>query len=317
MRIVLLEPLGAADEIIVSLGKTIEEGGHEFIMYGDKPVNQSELARRAADADVVILSNLPFPDEVVEECKNLKLISVAFTGVDHIGMDACRKMGIQVRNAAGYSTSSVAELAFGLMIAVLRNIVKCHSAVREGKTKDGLIGHDLCGKTLGIIGTGAIGMKVAEIGRAFGCKLLAYSRTMKEEAENIGLEYVSLDELLTKSDIVTLHVPLNKHTESLINRERLSLMKEGSILINTARGPVVDSNALADALNEGRIAGAGIDVFETEPPISPDHPLLKAKNAVLTPHVAFATKEALERRAEIAFDNVVSWMEGIEKNLVL
>ena len=160
-------------------------------------------------------------------------------------------------------------------------------------------------------------MKVAEIGRAFGCKLLAYSRTMKEEAENIGLEYVSLDELLTKSDIVTLHVPLNKHTESLINRERLSLMKEGSILINTARGPVVDSNALADALNEGRIAGAGIDVFETEPPISPDHPLLKAKNAVLTPHVAFATKEALERRAEIAFDNVVSWMEGIEKNLVL
>ena len=153
MRIVLLEPLGAADEIIVSLGKTIEEGGHEFIMYGDKPVNQSELARRAADADVVILSNLPFPDEVVEECKNLKLISVAFTGVDHIGMDACRKMGIQVRNAAGYSKSSVAELAFGLMIAVLRNIVKCHSAVREGKTKDGLIGHDLCGKTLGIIGT--------------------------------------------------------------------------------------------------------------------------------------------------------------------
>ena len=139
--------------------------------------------------------------------------------------------------------------------------------------------------------------------------MVAYSRIEKVEARKIGVKYVSLDELLAGSDILTLHVPLNENTRGLISKEKVSLMKRGSILINTARGPVVDSLALADALNEGRLAGAGIDVFDTEPPISPDHPLVRAKNVVLTPHIAFATKEALERRAEIAFDNVLSWME--------
>ena len=203
------------------------------------------------------------------------------------------------------------------MKQILRNIVKCHTAVIEGKSGDGLIGFDLAGKTLGIVGTGAIGLKVAEIGRAFGCKLIAYSRSEREEVKNIGVEYVSLDELLKKSDIVTIHVPLNNNTRGLIGKEELSLMKQGSILINTARGPIVDSLALADALNNGRLAGAGIDVFETEPPISNDHPLVNAKNVVLTPHIAFATKEALERRAEIAFDNIQFWKEGKQNNKII
>lgn len=304
MRVVLLEPLGVAEEKILALAEKLKSDGHEFIMYNDKPANQAELIKRASEADAVILSNLPFPDEVIKECKNLKLISVAFTGLDHIGMETCRERGIVVRNAAGYSTFSVAELTYGLIISVLRNIVTCHEAVKEGKTSKGLAGFELAGKTLGIVGTGAIGLKVAEIGRAFGCKLIAYSRTEREEAKELGIKYVSLDELLKESDIVTLHVPLNDHTRGLIDRERISLMKQGSILINTARGPVVDSAALADALNSGQLAGAGIDVFETEPPISSDHPLLKAENVVLTPHIAFATKEALERRAEIAFNNI-------------
>lgn len=309
MRIVLLEPLGVAGEKILTLAKKLEDKGHEFVVYNDKPDNEGELIKRAAQADIVILSNLPFSNDAISKCGNLKLISVAFTGIDHIGREACRKHGISVRNAAGYSTSSVAELTFGLIISVLRNIPKCHDAVKEGKTGNGLAGFELAGKTLGIVGTGAIGLKVAEIGRAFGCKLVAYSRTEKVEARKIGVKYVSLDELLAGSDILTLHVPLNENTRGLISKEKVSLMKRGSILINTARGPVVDSLALADALNEGRLAGAGIDVFDTEPPISPDHPLVRAKNVVLTPHIAFATKEALERRAEIAFDNVLSWME--------
>jgi len=317
MRIVLVEPLGVADEKILSLAKKLEDEGHEFIAYNDKPINQAELVKRAAESDAVILSNLPFPREVISQCKKMKLISVAFTGVDHIDLEACRERGISVRNAAGYSTPSVAELTFGLIISVLRNIVKCHTAVIEGKSGDGLIGFDLAGKTLGIVGTGAIGLKVAEIGRAFGCKLIAYSRSEREEVKNIGVEYVSLDELLKKSDIVTIHVPLNNNTRGLIGKEELSLMKQGSILINTARGPIVDSLALADALNNGRLAGAGIDVFETEPPISNDHPLVNAKNVVLTPHIAFATKEALERRAEIAFDNIQFWKEGKQNNKII
>lgn len=309
MRVVLLEPLGVAKEKILSMAEKIEGLGHDFIMYDDRPDTQDELVRRAADADVVILSNLPFPDEAINQCPNLKLISVAFTGIDHIGLEACKERDIAVKNAAGYSTPSVAELTFGLIISVLRNIVECHAAVKAGRTGQGLLGFDLAGKTLGIVGTGAIGLKVAEIGRAFGCRLLAYSRTHKDEAEKLGVKYVSLDELLTESDIVSLHVPLNEHTRGLISREKIALMKPGSILINTARGPIIDSQALADALNEGKLAGAGIDVFETEPPIAADHPLLNAKNVVFTPHIAYATREALERRAEIAFNNVISWIK--------
>lgn len=309
MKIVLLEPLGVAKVIINSLAKKMEDNGHDFIMYDQKPKDVRELVERAKEADIVILANHPFPEEAIKECKNLKFISVAFTGLDHIGLEYCRNNGIEVRNAAGYSTVSVAELTFGLIISVLRNITKCDIATREGRTKDGLIGFDLCGKTLGIVGTGAIGLKVAEIGRAFGCKLLGYSRNKRKVAESLGLKYVELDELMSESDIVTLHVPLNENTRNLISKERISLMKPTGILINTARGPVVDNKALAEALSQGKIAGAGIDVFDIEPPLKPDDPIINAPNTVLTPHVAFATKEALERRADIAFNNVFSWLD--------
>lgn len=317
MRIVMLEPLGVNKDKILALASGLKKQGNEFVMYESRAETKNELISRASDADIVILANLPFEDEVINACKNLKMISVAFTGVDHIGISLCREKGIAVRNAAGYSTASVAELTFGLMISVLRNIVKCDLAIRCGKTKDGLVGMDLCNKTLGIVGTGAIGMKVAEIGRAFGCKLLACSRTEKEEARTLGVKFVDLDTLMAESDMVTLHVPLNKNTRALISEKRIALMKPTGILINTARGSVVDNKALAEALKKGCIAGAGIDVFETEPPIESEHPLFSAPNVVLTPHVAFATKEAMVRRAEIAFDNIISWMTGIEKNIIV
>lgn len=317
MRIVLLEPLGIGDDKIRSFADELEKNGHEFVMYKNRTTDKDELISRAADADVVMLANLPFGDEIIEKCNHLKLISVAFTGVDHIGIKLCKQRGISVRNAAGYSTGSVAELTFGLIISVLRNIIQCDAATRAGKTKEGLIGYDLCGKTLGIVGTGAIGLKVAEIGRAFGVKLLAYSRTEKDAAKVLGVQYTGLDDLLVRSDIITLHVPLNGGTRALIDQKRISLMKPSSILINTARGPIVDNRALAEALKGGRIAGAGIDVYDREPPLEEDNPLLSAPNTVLSPHVAFATEEAMERRADIAFGNVISWLGGAERNTVV
>ena len=157
------------------------------------------------------------------------------------------------------------------------------------------------------------GLRTAAIANAFGCQILAYSRTKKDIP---GITYVDMDTLLSSCDIVSLHTPLNSETKGLIGKEELAKMKPSAILINTSRGPVVDSDALADALNNGRLAGAGIDVFEAEPPIAKDHPLLTAKNVIATPHVAFATKEALEKRAVIVFDNVDKWLKGTPQNVM-
>lgn len=206
----------------------------------------------------------------------VKYIAVAFTGVDHVDLSACRARGIAVSNAAGYSTNAVAELVFGLAIGLYRSIPACDQRARTGGTKDGLVGPELHGKTMGIVGTGAIGRRVAAIASAFGCKLLAYSRTEREEMKALGAEYVTLEELMERSDIVSLHVPVTDGTRGLIGRELLEKMKKSAILINTARGPVVDNAALAEALENGSIAGAGIDVFDMEPPIPGDYPLLTA-----------------------------------------
>ena len=164
-----------------------------------------------------------------------------------------------------------------------------------------------------MVGTGAIGTRVANIAQAFGCEVYAYSRTVKDLT---GVQYVDLEELLSTCDIISLHVPLNASTKGLISEKEIALMKPNAVLINTSRGPVVDSKALADALNEGKIAGAVVDVFENEPPVAKDHPLLHAKNLIATPHVAFATKEALVKRAIIDFDNVKCWMEGKPVNVM-
>ena len=175
---------------------------------------------------------------------------------------------------------------------------------------------ELFGKTFGIVGTGAIGSRVAEIALAFGCKVIAYSRTQKPDLVAKGVTYVTLDELFRTADFVSLHTPLTADTKNLVNADRINSMKSTAVLINTARGPVVDSQALANALNEGRLAAAGIDVFEIEPPIDLAHPLCHAKNTVVTPHIAFASKEALEIRAGIVFDNITAWMGGKPQNLV-
>lgn len=316
MKIVVMEPLGVAMKKIENLSAALKSAGHEFIYYTTKETQQDKLLARVQDADVIMLANQPLSAGIINACPNLKMLSVAFTGVDHVALDACRARKIMVCNAAGYSTNAVAELTFGLAISVIRNIVPCDARCRNAETKDGLVGFELFGKTFGVVGTGAIGSRVAKIAAAFGCKVLAYSRTEKQELVAAGVKYVSLDELLTESDFVSLHVPLTDATRNLIDAAAIAKMKQGAVLLNTARGATVDSKALEDALNIGKLAGAGIDVFESEPPIAKNHPLCSAKNTVLTPHVAFASREALEVRAEIVFANIEKWLAGAPQNVV-
>ena len=313
MKLVIIEPLGVNDEKLLSMAKDMLPADLEIVYYNTRVTDTETLIERGHDADIIAVSNLPMNADVINGCKNLKMLSVAFTGVDHIAMDACKANGVLVSNCAGYSTAAVADLVFGMIIALYRNMIPCNDVVRKEGTKDGLVGFELEGKKFGVIGTGAIGLRTAAIANAFGCQVLAYSRTKKDIP---GITYVDMDTLLSSCDIVSLHTPLNSETKGLIGKEELAKMKPSAILINTSRGPVVDSAALADALNNGRLAGAGIDVFETEPPIAKDHPLLTAKNVIATPHVAFATKEALEKRAVIVFDNVDKWLKGTPQNVM-
>ena len=203
-----------------------------------------------------------------------------------------------------------------MMLDLLRRVPQVDAACRAGGTKAGLVGNELEGKTVGLIGTGHIGHRVAELVHAFGAKVIAYNGfSHKEDTELI--KYLPLKELMAQSDIVSLHCPVTEQSKGMINAETLSYMKPTAFLINEARGPVVVSKDLADALNSGKIAGAGIDVFEKEPPLDTDHPLLHSKNTIVTPHVAFATAESMAKRAVIVFDNIDAYLAGNQKNVVL
>lgn len=315
MKIVLLESLGVSDEVLACCAKPLTDAGHTFEAYARDMDPQVQIAR-AKDADILMIANMPLKGEVIRACEKLKYIDIAFTGVDHVDLAAAKEKGIAVSNAAGYSTQAVAELALCMMLSLLRNVPKVEERCRQGATKDGLVGCELRGKTVGIVGAGAIGGRTAELCAAFGCKVLGYKRNVTGK-EPACIQFVSLEELLAQSDIVSLHCPLNDSTRHLINEERIAMMKEGAILINTARGPVVDSAAVAAALNNGHLAAAGIDVFDVEPPLPLDEPLLNCKNALVTPHVAFATKESMEARAAIVFDNIQAWLDGKQKNIIL
>lgn len=315
MKITLLEPLGIPAPVLAHYGDRLKAQGHEFTAYDTKTADAEELIRRTGDSEIAIIANTPYPAQVVEAAPKLKLLNVAFTGLDHVGLEACREKGITVCNAAGYSTQCVAELAIGLTLACLRNMTACDQAARTGGTGAALRGQEIGGKTVGIVGTGAIGLKTAQLFLAFGAKVIAYSRSKRPEAESMGITYVSLEELMAQSDIVSLHVPSNGETKGLISKELIGRMKPTALLINVARGAVVDNQALAQALEEGRIAGAGIDVFDVEPPLPSADPLVGAPGTVLTPHVAFATDESMLRRAEIVFRNVDAFLEGKPENV--
>lgn len=315
MKIVFLEPLGISEELLKEkISSVIDETKHEIIYYKDRQEDTDTLIERSRDADIVVLSNFKYGKDVMESCPSLKMVCVAFTGVDHVDIDYCREKGITVCNCAGYSTSAVADIVFAMVISLARNIIPCQDKARNGGTKDGLVGFELDGKTFGIIGTGAIGTRVAKIANAFGCKVIAYSRTKKDLPD---VEFVTMEELLKNSDIVSLHVPQTPETTGLIGKEQLELMKPEAILINTSRGPVVDSAALAAALKNGTIAAAGVDVFNCEPPLPAEEPLLAAPNTLLTPHIAFASHQAFEKRADIVAENIKCWLEGNPQNVII
>lgn len=305
MKIVEIEPIFTSNNDRQLFEEFIKE--HEFISYANRPTSEQELLSRMIDADAIIISNIPVPKSILENCKNLKMISVAFTGTDHIDTDYCKQVGILIKNASGYSTQSVAELTLGLTIDLLRKITELDKNTRALSDRKGFVGLELRNKTIGIIGAGAIGTKVGEIMHALGCNVCFTSRNAKPNT--FWGTYTTLDKLLKQSDVITLHTPLNSDSENLINRATIAKMKEGAFIINTARGKVIDYNALADALKSGKITGAAIDVYETEPPLKADHPLLSAPNCILVPHIAYATKEALENRADIASLNILNWLE--------
>jgi Lactate dehydrogenase and related dehydrogenases len=315
MKIVLLESLAIPDTLLDSYANILRAEGHEFCAY-PKDTNEDTQIACAKDADVIMLANMPLSAKVIASCPNLKFIDVAFTGVDHVALDAAKARNIAVSNASGYANVSVAELTLCMMLSLLRNVPQVDARCRNGQTKEGLVGRELKGKTVGIVGTGAIGIEVAKLCHAFGCEIIGYDGFPKKDAPDY-ITYTSLEELLERSDIVTLHCPLNDSSLNLINKERIGLMKSRSYLINAARGPVVDSQALADALNNEQIAGAGIDVFEVEPPLDTAHPLLSAKNIIVTPHIAFASDESMKLRADIVFDNLHSWIKGKQINTII
>ena len=215
---------------------------------------------------------------------------------------------IIVENASGYSDDSVAELVLGLTISLMRKFNENRKNMYEDESFK-VVGQIIKGKTVGVVGTGKIGIRVIELFKAFGANILAYSRSEKDEVKNLGAKYVSLDELLKNSDIVTIHLPQNKETCGFIGKNELDLMKDKAILINCARGPIVDNDYLAKLLNEDKLR-AGIDVFDMEPPIDKNYPLRNAKNTVLTNHVGFLTQEAMDIRCEIVFDNLYKFLDG-------
>lgn len=316
MLIKLIEPLNVDNDYIKNLGASLESIGHKFVAYDTMFSSEDEQLDRAKDADILIIANTPLKNEIIEQCSKLKYISVAFTGIDHVGKEACIARDIKVSNAQGYCTDSVVELTYGLIFDLLRNIRDCDTAIRKGLSKNGLVGNELKGKTMGIVGTGAIGAEVARIAKAFGCNVVGYDLQENYKLNEIGMEYLSLEELLQKSDIVTLHMPLTNKTKGLIGSKELALMKESSLLINCARGPIVDTNALVDALENKKIRGAGLDVFDMEPPLDKEYQILKVENCILTPHVAFATKESMINRAKITFGNIESWLTGGSQNII-
>lgn len=312
-------------------------GDHEIQFLNRKATEDS--AKQVADAEVVspfIYSRLTA--DTLKGFQNLRLIATRSTGFDHIDIDYCRENGITVCNVPTYGCSSVAEHVFGLLLTIGHHLVEAIDRTRRGDfSLQGLTGIELKGKTLGVVGTGNIGECVIEIARGFQMEVIAFDVSPREElAAKFGFRYVDMDELLNNSDVVTLHVPANKKTHHLISNEEFEKMKDGTVLINTSRGSIVDIQALVGAISKGKVSAAGLDVLPEEPLIREeaellrsfvqkqfdttallaDHILLRLRNVVITPHSAFNTREAIQRIMETTVDNIQAFARGEPKNVV-
>jgi len=290
--------------------EVLRKAGFE-VLYEEYP-NEERLVELAKDVEAIIVRSKPkVTRKVIEAAPRLKVIGRAGVGLDNIDLEAAKERGIKVVNSPGASSRSVAELAVALMFNVARKIAFADRKMREGQwVKKQCMGIELEGKTLGIVGFGRIGYQIAKIAKALGMNVLLYDPYPNEErAKEVGGTFASLEDLLRESDVVTLHVPLVEQTYHLINEERLRLMKPTAILINAARGAVVDTGALVKALKEGWIAGAGLDVYEEEP-LPKDHPLTKLDNVVLTPHIGASTEEAQMRAGVQVAEQIVEILKG-------
>jgi len=300
-----------ADEQLRQLGNVItftERGADQ----------ESELIRRIGDAEIVvnIRAHARITERVLSACPRVRLVSVWGTGTDHIDIAACRARGVTVANTPGVNANAVAEHTMALMLAVTRRIPSMDAAVRAGQWPRGLL-VQLEGKTLGLIGLGAIGRRVAALAAPFGMRLLASTYGPDGgRAEAAGVRHVPIEQLLSESDIVSLHLRLSAGTAGYINRERLALMKQSAYLVNTARAGLVDRGALVDALRDGRLAGAGLDVFHEEP-IPANDPMLALENVVLTPHDAGTTQEVIDVGLRATVENVERFLQGTPVNVVI
>ncbi|MCH7621601.1 MAG: phosphoglycerate dehydrogenase [Chloroflexi bacterium] len=277
----------------------------------DRPASDQETIERLKDADAVIniRSSVRFNRQVLSACSKLKILSVWGTGVDHVDLPAAAELGITVSNTPGYGAPYVSEHALTLALAVSRQIVQNDRHIRQGGWTRGFI-DELYGKTLGVVGTGAIGRRMIELGKAIGMRVIAWTvNPTPEREQEYGVAFLPLERLLAEADVVSLHVALSPATERLIGAEQLALMKPTAILVNTARGGVVDQDALLEVLREGRIAGAGLDVFETEP-LPAGHPLTELDNVVLSPHAGGMAYNGTMRGLEMSVENLESFAAG-------
>lgn len=282
-----------------------------------------QIIERAKGAEILIVNKTIVTRQILDElAPELKYIGLQSTGYNVVDCEYAKQLGITVCNIPSYSTNAVAQLVFSFVLQITNEVTIHSDAVKSGEWcacpdfcfwKKPLT--ELAKKTIGIIGFGAIGRKVAAIAEAFDMNVLAYSPSPKDKGELKTIKFVSLEEVLKNSDIITCHCPLNTHTQGLINKENISKMKKTAIFINTSRGPVVDEQALADALNNGDILAAGLDVLKTEP-ANKDNPLLTAKNCYITPHIAWAAKETRARLLKILEENIIAYLEGHPQNVV-
>ncbi|WP_394926690.1 D-2-hydroxyacid dehydrogenase [uncultured Robinsoniella sp.] len=283
--------------------------------------NVSEVIQRISDAEAVYTNKTPLPKEVFESCTKLKFVGVLATGYNVVDVAAARMHNVVVSNIPTYGTSAVAQFAAALLLEICHHVGHHSNEVKDGRWSNNqdwcfwdfpLI--ELAGKTAGIIGFGRIGQAAGQLFKAFGMKVLAYDQFPNDSGREIG-EYVSFDELLSQSDVISLHCPLFPSTEGIINRNNISKMKDGVIILNTSRGPLVVEDDLAEALRTGKVFAAGVDVVSTEP-IREDNPLLKEKNCLITPHIAWAPKESRQRLMDIAVENLSAFKKGNPINVV-
>lgn len=292
----------------------------ETVVYDRTPADK--ILERIKDAEVVYTNKTPITKETIAACPNLKFIGVLATGYNVIDVAAAKEAGIPVSNIPTYGTDAVSQFAIALLLELCHHIGEHSDCVKKGDWTNNadwcFWNHplvELAGKTMGIIGFGRIGQGTGRIAQALGMKVLAFDEYQNKDLETDTCKYASLDELLAASDVISLHCPLFPSTEGIINKENIAKMKDGVMIINDSRGPLIVEEDLKDALNSGKVGGAAVDVVSTEP-IKMDNPLLSAKNCIITPHIAWAPKESRQRLMDIAVDNLKAYAQGKPQNVV-